>query len=272
MVPIDADAATTNSSSATLTLPGGSAVLFAGLYWSGNSTSATSRSTVTLAGPSGVSSVVSASAANTAVTSGSVYQSFADVTGSVLTGGTYTVGNIASTVGINHWAGWTLVVAFRNTMLPTRNLAVFDGLQTASSAAVPVDIAVSGFITPSTGTVKSVLGVVAYDGDRGSLEGSGAGGSLQFGPSTASLAAVFNTPNPVNDVFNSTITALGSNVTVGRNPTFTNTLGLDIDTLTPNTPLPNGSTSAVVRVIGTSGDTFYPGVITLATEIFAPNI
>ncbi len=273
-VPIDTDAdpATTNSSSATLSLPGGSAVLFAGLYWSGVSSSATNRSSVTLAGPSGVSSLVSASGANTAVIGGNIYQSFADVTASVLTGGTYTVGNIASTVGINQWAGWTLVVAFRNTTLPTRNLAVFDGLQTANNAAVPVDIAVSGLVTPSTGTVKSVIGVVAYDGDRGNLEGSGAGGSLQFGPSTASLAAVFNTPNPVNDVFNSTITNSGAEVLTPRNPSFTNTLGVDIDTLTPNTPLPNGSTSAVVRVIGTSGDTIYPGVITLATEIFVPNI
>jgi uncharacterized repeat protein (TIGR01451 family) len=273
MVALDTDssAATTNSSSATLNISGGSTVLFAGLYWSGISSSATNRSSVTLTGPSGVSSVVSASAANTAVI-GSVYQSFVDVTSSVTASGVYTVGNIASTVGSNNWAGWTLVVAFRNTTLPTRNLAVFDGLQQASSAAVPVDIAVSGFITPSTGTVKSVIGVVAYDGDRGSLEGTGAGGSLQFGPSTASLAAVFNTPNPINDVFNSTITNSGSEVLTPRNPSFTNTLGIDIDTLTPNTPLPNGSTSAVVRVIGTSGDTIYPGVITLATEIFVPNI
>jgi uncharacterized repeat protein (TIGR01451 family) len=279
-IDIDADAATSNSSSATLNLPAGSSVLFARLYWNGISTSAANRSGARFAIGGAASSAVTAT--GTYVTSGSVYQSFVDVTPTVQAAvtangagaysGVYTVGNVASTAGSNSWAGWTLVIAFKNTSLPTRNLAVFDGLQTASSATVPVDIAVSGFITPSLGSVKSVIGVVAYDGDRGSNEGTGAGGSLQFGKDASNLTAVFNTTNPVDDVFNSSITTLGSNVTAGQNPAFTNTLGVDIDTLTPNTPLPNGSTSAVVRVIGTSGDVIYPGIITLATEIFIPNI
>ena len=275
MVPIDTDSnpVTSNSSSAGLTLPAGSTVLFAGLYWSGISASAVNRAGATLAGPSGVSSPVTALATNTVVI-GSAYQSFADVTSAVQAGGAgqYTVGNIASTAGSNQWAGWTLVVAFKSSGQPTRNLTVFDGLQLANSAATPVDIGINGFITPSVGTVRSTIGVVAYDGDRGNLEGAGAGGSLQFGPNTGSLNAVFNGTNPVNDVFNSTITVLGTDVTAGRNPSYTNTLGVDIDTLTPNTPLPNGSSSAVVRVIGTSGDVIYPGIITLATEIFVPNI
>jgi len=275
MVPIDTDSdpATSNSSSAGLNLPAGSNVLFAGLYLNGISASATNRAAATFATPLAGGAPVTALAANVAAV-GSNYQSFIDVTTLVQAGGNgvYTVGNVASTAGAGNWGGWTMVVAYRNTSLATRNLAVFDGLQVANSASVPVDIGVSGFITPSVGTVKSTIGVVAYDGDRGSLEGSGAGGSLQFGPSTSSLSAVSNATNPVNDVFNSTITALGTDVTFGRTPAYTNTLGLDIDTLTPNTPLPNGSTSAVVRVIGTSGDVIYPGIITLATEIFVPNI
>ena len=277
MVPIDTDssAATSNSSSATLTLPTGSTVLFAGLYWNGTSSSAANRSAVSFAPPSGVYASLTAAAADVAViTASNAYQSFVDVTAQVRFGGNgvYSVGNVASTSGAGYWAGWTLVVAYKNSGQPTRNLTVFDGLQQASNAATPVDIGVSGFITPSVGAVKSTIGVVAYDGDRGSLEGTGAGGSLQFGPNTGSLTAVSNGTNPVNDVFNSTITALGTDVTTGSNPGYTNTLGVDIDTLTPNTPLPNGSTSAVVRVIGTSGDVIYPGIITLATEIFVPNI
>ncbi|GAA0500082.1 hypothetical protein [Deinococcus depolymerans] len=280
-IDTDTDAATSNSSSATLTLGSGSSVLFAGLYWSGISTSATNRAAVRLATPVTAGSSVALTATRTSVI-GSNYQSFADVTALLQAGGsgTYTVGNIASTAGTNSWAGWTLVVAYRNATQPTRNLAVFDGFLQASDPAAPVDIAVSGFITPSVGTVRSTIGVVAYDGDRGSQEGSAATpqGSLRFGPTTATLNTVSNTVNPVNDVFNSTISTTtgvaggGTDVTGGRTPAFTNTLGVDTDTFTPNTPLPNGSTSAVVRVIGTGNDVIFPGVITLATEIFVPNI
>lgn len=275
MRPIDTDSnsATSNSSSATLNLPSGSTVLFAGLYWSGISSSANNRARAYLAGPSGAGTAITASSTSTI---GDNYQSFLDVTSTVQAGGSgvYTVGNIASSAGNGSWAGWSLVVAFKNSALPTKNLAIFDGFQQASSASNPVDIAVSGFLTPRIGTVNSTIGVIAYDGDRGQNEGASATppGSLKFGAATTSLANVSNTANPVNDVFNSTISVLGSDVTAGRNPTYTNTLGLDIDTFTPNTALGNGSTSAVVRVIGTSGDVIFPGVITLATEIFVPNI
>ena len=278
-VDTDTDPLTTNSSSATLTLGSGSSVLFAGLYWSGISSSAANRAAVRLATPASAS--VALTATRTSVI-GSNYQSFVDVTTLVQAGGsgTYTAGNVASTAGGGSWAGWTLVVAYRNPAQPTRNLAVFDGFLQASDPAVPVDISVSGFITPSVGTVRSTIGVVAYDGDRGSQEGAAATpqGSLRFGPTTAALNTVSNTVNTVNDVFNSTISTTtgtaggGANVAGTRNPTFTNTLGVDIDTFTPNTPLPNGSTSAVVRVIGTGSDVIFPGVITLATEIFVPNI
>lgn len=272
-IDTDNDSTTTNSSSATLSLGPGSTVLFAGLYWAGISSSATNRSNVRLATPVAGSSAITASRVYTI---GSTYQSFADVTSLVQAGGSgvYTVGNVASTAGSGNYAGWTLVVAYKNSSLPTRNLTVFDGLLVASDPNVPVDISVSGLLTPSIGTVNSTIGVVAYDGDRGQAEGASASppGSLRFGANTSSLSTVSNAVNPVNDVFNSTISALGSNVTAGRNPSYTNTLGLDIDTFTPNTPLPNGSTSAVVRVIGTSADVIYPGVITLATDIFVPNI
>ncbi|MFB9994130.1 hypothetical protein ACFFLM_19415 [Deinococcus oregonensis] len=273
MVPSDTDSdpLTTNSSSATLNLPPGSSVLFAGLYWSGISGSATNRSKVSFGEPG--QAVVPLVSTNIA-TIGTTYQSFADVTAQVQAGGSgaYTVADINSTRGVGNWANWTLVVAFKNSALHVRNLSVFDGLQKAENTSVPVNIGVSGFLTPSIGAVSSTVGVVAYDGDRGAAEGAGAGGSLQFGSSSATLSPVFNAANPINDVFNSTVSALGTEVTVGRTPTFSNTLGLDIDTFSPNTPLPNGSTSAVVRVVGGPGDVIYPGVITLATDIFLPNL
>jgi uncharacterized repeat protein (TIGR01451 family) len=281
---VDSDSSTSNSSSASLNLPAGSTVLFAGLYWSGvttNQTTGAGRSSARLAIGGGASNAV---AALSVAAIGNDYQSFADVTGTVQAAvaangagaysGSYTLGNIASTTGPGNRASWTLVVAFRNTSLPTRNLAVFDGFQKANTANPLVNISVSGFLTPSSGTVSSVIGVVAYDGDRGTREGSAAGASLRFGPDAAALSPVFNTLNPITDVFNSTITAQGVTVSAGQNPDVAlDTLGFDLDTFVPNTPLPSGSTAAVVQVAGGGGnDTIFPGIITLATEIFVPNI
>ena len=57
---------------------------------------------------------------------------------------------------------------------PMRNLTVFDGLAMITSGwggggdNSTVDVPISGFLTPPFGPVDLNLGVVAYDGDRGS--------------------------------------------------------------------------------------------------------
>lgn len=276
IIKYDADGstntATTNSSIALLNIPAGSSILWAGLYWSGGKgSSASARTTVLFTTPNITNKTITAQQVDNIR---GVYQSFAEVTNDVSGSGTYSVGNIYSTGTSNTWSSWVLIVAFQNANEPTRNLAVFDGLERARSASDPVDITVSGFLTPSVGTVKSKVGVVAYDGDAGSSEGAAVNprGSLKFGPSLSNLNPISNTVNPRDDVFNSTISNLGTLVTTGSDPNYPNTLGLDADMLEPNIPLPNGSTSAVVRVVGTRNDWIYPGVITLGTEIFVPII
>jgi uncharacterized repeat protein (TIGR01451 family) len=271
MVEIDRDtnAATTNSSIAQLNLPGGASVLFAGLYWSGVSTAAARNSV--LFSTDGGGTYTSITASQLDVIGGNTYQGFANVTALVAaTGsGSYAVGNLRSTSSTGNWGGWTLVVAYAAASAPaTRNLSIFDGFQQATTG-VSVNAAVTGLLTPATGVVNSTIGVVAYDGDRATNEAAAA---LQFGPTTASLSTVSNTLNPANNFFNSTISVNGANVTAGRNPTFTNTLGVDVDVTSPNTPLPNGATSAVVRINGSSNDVIFPGVVTIATDIFIPDI
>lgn len=270
-VDVDGLAATTNSSIATLNLPAGSTVLFAGLYWSAQS--ATGRNAVQFRTPGGSYATVTATTVDSI---GNAYQSFANVTSQVSAAGSgaYTVGNIALTAGSNQWAGWTLVVAYQNLSTGTlRNLSVFDGFQLADGNNPQIDIAVSGFYTPTSGPVNSNVGLVTYDGDRGVQDSATANTpSLLFGPNAANLNPVFNAVNPVLDVFNSSISFDGNNVTAGRDPAYTNTLGVDIDVFQPNTPLPNGSNSALVRVRGSGGDVNYPGIITLATDVFEPNI
>jgi uncharacterized repeat protein (TIGR01451 family) len=277
---VDINAGTVNSSAARLLLNAGSAVAFAGLYWGGvtnNAATTALRGAVALATPlsGGAYTTITASVTNDTAAAGTAngaYQSFADVTGIVASAGagTYTVANVAATSGVtNVYAGWSLVVVFRDATQPTRNMVVYDGFQVVQNAAGSrtVDLTLTGFTTPPSGTVTSKLGLVAYEGDRSSTEGTA---GLLFGTSTATLSPVFNTLNPQTDVFNSTISTLNVH-NPDRNPNYQNTLGYDADILSPNTQLPNGATQAVVRV-STTSETIYPGVITLATNVFVPNI
>ncbi|MGY3266229.1 Ig-like domain-containing protein [Lysobacter sp. HA35] len=271
-VNVDADGGNNiNSSSATLTLPAGAVVRFAGLYWGADNTDAVARTTVRLRAPGLGYTTRTASLVDTvAGTNG--YQSFADITSVAAAqgSGVYTVANVAQTVGgTGHWGGWTIVVAYEDPNGTLRNLSVFDGLVYGNGTPAFQDINISGFYTPISGTVNTNLGLVVYDGDRGQSDG---GNSLEFGATTAALNAVSDASNPVNDVWNSSISFEGTPVTAGRTPAATNLLGIDIDNIKPATPLPYGSTTAVLRVRATSGDVNYQGVVTLATDAFEPEI
>ena len=265
---VDNDGSTFNSSRATLSLPGGSTVLFAGLYWSGRGGTATQRSSVRFATPGSGYVGITASVVDE-ISNG--YQGFANVTSQVVAGGNgaYTIANVFGNSASDSWAGWSLVVAYSNPGQPTRNLAVFDGWQRANDINQPVNLAVSGFITPPTGVVNSTIGVLAWDGDRPGTDG---GNGLQFGPTLGTLNPVSNAVNSANNFWNSTISVNGAHVTAGRTPAYTNTLGMDLDFQSPNTPLPNGATSAVVQVRGTSGEVIWIGMVSLATEVYAPNL
>jgi uncharacterized repeat protein (TIGR01451 family) len=267
-VDVDADLTTFNSSSAQLFMPAGSSIAFAGLYWAGNSNAA-ARNTVRFATPSAGYITLTAAVLDSATAEPEAYQAFAEVTSLVSAAGVgaYTVANIQTDSGpTNEYSGWTLVVVYQNASLPTRNMVVYDGYRRLQGGG-SIDINLSGFTTPLAGPVANKLGVVGYDGDRGSTEGSA---GLRFGQTVATLTTVSNVLNPASDVFNSTLSTLG-NQNTGTSPNFANTLGYDADIFQVNTPLPNGATSAVVRV-STSGETIDIGVVTLVTDIFVPNI
>ena len=270
---VDSDASTFNSSSATLNMPAGSTVLFAGLYWSGRAATADRSTSVLLSTPASGYGTVAATGPLDATT-GNAYQGFADVTALVAAGGNgvYTVANVFGNSATDSWAGWSLVVAYSNPALPPRNLSIFDGWQRAADVNTPINLNISGFITPPSGPVNTTIGVLAWDGDR---PGNDGGAGLQFGPDLGSLSPVGTGAggiNPDNNFWNSTISFNGSHVTAGRTPAYTNTLGMDLDYLQPNVPLPNGANSAVVQVRGTSGEVVWPGMVSLATDVYAPDL
>ncbi|MCX6371257.1 MAG: hypothetical protein NTZ58_08405 [Solirubrobacterales bacterium] len=279
MLDVDSDPSTFNSSRADLILPAGYEVLFAGLYWTGD----TSRGDV-IKGTNGfvgtpavapnvgaigqVLFTVPGAAASTAVTASSAdqttgkeYGAFADVTSLVRAAGpgTYTVANVQAGTGGNRSAGWTLVVAYADADEPLRNLAVSDGFLSVSGQAL-VSIPLSGFKTPSSGAVKTEVGVVAYEGDAGVT-----GDYL-----TLNDQRLVDAVHPDNNTENSTIANLGSLVTT-KSPDWKNQLGYDSSFFAADGFLGNSATTAILKA-KTTGDTYLPQVVTFATELFSPNV
>ena len=121
-------------------------------------------------------------------------------------------------------------------------------------------IPVSGFKTPPSGPVRTTVGLVAYEGDAG-LTGDSA---------SLNTTKLSDPGSPANNFFGSSISNLGTNVTT-RNPNDTNNWAYDSELVNANGILPNNATSANV-VVTTSGDTYFPAVVTFATDLFAPII
>jgi uncharacterized repeat protein (TIGR01451 family) len=277
----DGDSATTlDSTSATLTLPPGATVLFAGLYYGAETTAGTGgqpapvpagRNTVKLKVPG--ASTYETLTANTFDLIDTIpaqpYQGFVDVTGRVAAAGNgdYWVGDVQAATGIDRDAGWALVVAYRDTAQPARNLTVFDGFTSVTSGTGAVAINLSGFRTPPAGPVRTTLGVVAFEGDRGSTGDSLTLNSTLLkdasnpGPPPSTVAANF---------FNSTIGTNGVPFTA-KQPNYLNQLGFDADLVNADGILPNGATDAKVT-LKTSSEQYFPGVVTFATELFAPSV
>ena len=138
---------------------------------------------------------------------------------------------------MDRYAGWSLVVVYRDPALPLRNLTVFDGLAAIQQGDPPLSIGVSGFKTPISGPVRSSVGLVAYEGDRGS-----AGDRLALNGQFLTDAA-----NPANNVFNSSVSFQGTNTITQRIPPYVNGLGFDADRIVADGLLANGGDERDVR-------------------------
>lgn len=279
---VDSDPSTFDSSQATLNLPSDGVVLFAGLYWTGIQkkgeviTGANGYVGVPLPPPNASAigqvkfklpdspvyqTVTAANVDLGPISVGSGYGAFADVTELVTEAGPgiYTVADVQTGTGGNTAAGWSLVVAYADQAEPLRNLSVFDGLKVVSGSSA-IDIALSGFKTPSAGTVRTTIGVVAAEGDAGAT-----GDYLSVNDNLLTDAV-----HPSNNTENSTIANRGAHVTT-KNPDWRNQLGYDSSLFSADGFLPNGATSAMFRA-KTSGDTYAPQAITFATELFSPQV
>jgi hypothetical protein len=268
MERVDIDPATFDSSSATLSIPAGATVQFAGLYYGARTSKGTggeaatdpnARGTVLLQSPGALTySPLTATVDDSTSVAGS-YAGFVDVTAQVAAAGSgdYTVADVQSGTGEDRYAGWSLIVVYSDPASPPRSIQVFDGLASIVNGEAPLTIPVTGLETPPSGTVTAEAGIVAYEGDRG---GNNNKDRLLLAGRELSDAA-----NPPNNVFNSTIAVDGTNVTA-KNPNYDNQLGFDSDLIQANGFLANGVTATTLEE-STGFEQYLTQAIVVAIEL-----
>lgn len=280
---------TFNSSTSDLNLPPCSEVLFAGLYWGSDYGSSGTDSTWQTPGYNTVKLKIPGAANYTTLTSTQTdkmsaayspglphtgYLCFRDITSlvnSTNANGTYTVADVVGPIGrTNSCGGWTIVIVYYNPSLLPRNLTVFDGNVIINQGDPPVNVNISGFLTPPSGPVSCELGAVVYDGDRSGTD------SFSFRQNGA--PAFYNLANntvPFNgnaDAWNSKISYKNTLVAT-RNPAFNNTLGYDASIFdlpnTGNANLSNSQTAATVR-FSSPGENYFVHVLTTSISQYNP--
>jgi hypothetical protein len=254
---------------ATLSVPAGRQIAFAGLYWSANRyagalgdgpdawTGPLDHATIT--GPDGLDHAVSGEVVATVDGQDGgarqYYQSFADVTDIVAGAGAgdWRVADVA-TAATRHdpvrtyYGGWSLVVVYAEPGAD-QDVAVYDGGAWVGNGSAPT----FDFATEASGTAR--FGVVAWEGDRG---GEGDRLVLDRGEDGAPAGTALTpirwdgTAGSPNDAFTST--AVGS--------PWANSLGVDVKPFAP-VALSGGLHSLTAS---TSGEQYLIGAVTVTTS------
>ena len=291
-----------NSSAANVTIPVGSTIKSAFLFWHGDMSKPSTadggkafnigvakgcetdanfcRDKVWMLTPKDTAAqVVTASAMSSENPTSGIYRAHADITKDLVqindnkwtvANGQKTisvrVGDIESAQGRDTQAGWSIIVAYAHPNEDLRNVVIYGGLAKVAQND-PAEVSLSGLQTPPSGNVTTTFGVVAAEGDASE------GGDFVTLLSGATSTTVADAANPSNNTANSTISQNGSiqtyfNNTDGR---YTNTFGTDGDLFTLKNAIPNNATSATVRM-GTNLETYYPIGFAVATALYSPEI
>lgn len=225
------------SSSATYNLNPGDVVQSAYLYWAG---SGTGDFNVNL---NGTPIVAERTFALTLASSGMpFFSAFADVTSLVSeTGsGSYTLSNLDVSSFLNpndycvngtNFAGWAIVIVYRNDALPLNQLNVYDGLQN-----VPTSLTINLSSLNVIDNADAKIGFVAWEGDR----------NIAVTETLTINGNVISNPplNPANNAFNGTNSLTGS----------TTLYNMDLDIYNIENNIAIGDSSALIQL--TSGQDF----------------
>ena len=269
-----------NSTSANLVLAPNDVVLEAWLYWIGrlNDNSTTNRANanrIKFKTPTsnGYVDLASNPGKFNWMVAGSLfdYGAAVDVTQFVQQGGTYWVADLQSTAMFNQGSGWALAVVVQDRGFPrtrtVKNISLYDGFSgvfNVNPYPSTVSSTIAGFLTPKTGTVKSNLIVFAGESDRALSD------TMSLTKRDGTVIALQDSLNDPSNMQNGTISKNGANVTT-RNPSFSNTLGIDIDELNVSNIIENNQTSTVIT-ISSFNDRIFLEMYGFATDLYIPKV
>lgn len=254
-------------SAAVLQIPVGATVAYARLYWSSlykEDNSPTSTVTIDRPGSGGFSHQITVGSSDIQAT-GQAFQGTADITALLQKhgAGVYRVGGFAKAELVdrndaNLYAGWGVVVVYKQSSEPLRHVAVYDGL-TAVSPGVSSMMQLRGFAVPQV-VGASRLGVIAYEGDAEET-----GDALKV----KGIALTDGSTGGVSNLFNSSRTTLGQAMSVmGDLPQMTGAAGsmsgLDLDILDLTTALSPGETWLQLDMLtgpALNNDQYYIGAL-----------
>ena len=174
----------------------------------------------------------------------------------------YSVGNIQGAQGIGTSAGWALMIVYANAAEDLRHIEVKSGLALVAPRSAH-NFEFTGFDSPLAGDINSIVGFAGVDGDAGTV-----GDSLTV-RATSGSTLISNFVNPSNNVFNSSVSIDGtrsnylSGESLGKSK---NTFGLEADRFTVTNALDHGANSARLTFNSTA-DSFYIAGIAFATPL-----
>jgi uncharacterized repeat protein (TIGR01451 family)/MYXO-CTERM domain-containing protein len=285
---------TSNGSTAVLTLPVESQVLYAELVWGGSheyveDVSAFLDDPVTLSfGGDTLSVMPDPATATTVELNGSFviryYMRSANVTDFVAQHGegTYAVegvpGTQAATINSTNAAGWSIIVAYRYDGEPIRNLSVFAGDTAFVDENTTVDYTVSGFCAPPAGDIEGTIAIATVEGDANRV-----GDQLAIGETAISTFVNLSGPNnPADNFFCSQINGpdgqldTSGSFGMANHVPGTNAVGArqgwdvaHVALSSADGQLVPGQTSAVLRT-QTLDDSYMPVLAGIAIDVNAP--
>lgn len=280
-IDVDGDASTINSSSATLSIPGGftkcKSIKYAILYWSAilqqNDRTDIEKVKIKLPGKTSYLAIVGNKVYDKPADpigdeKNKVYVCSYDLTKELkaLTTpeGVYTVGNIKTSTGLNGGtglsAGWSLFIVYEDPALSAKNITTFDGFAGINDGDPDLIIPIDGFTTIPAGPVNSKFAFAALEGDRSIINDQ----LLIDGKEMSTIN------RPSNNFFNSTITS-GNAILGGRTPNSSNTLGYDMGIFDQTDVLKNNQTQTKVTLT-TKGDVYFYFFNAFSVEIIQPKI
>ncbi|MFF9195191.1 DUF3344 domain-containing protein [Streptomyces sp. NPDC014779] len=274
-VDVDADPNTYNSSSAELRVPAGARVSWARLYWGGNLLAGEQKppadnGRVLIAEPGGQYKALLADTTigHRTADGADAFQASADVTELVRSArsGLWTVAQVNVAMGrsaVGGWGGWTLVAAYEKADEPLRRLAVWDGFEALGprNQELTVPLALGAHRIP--GGADGRVGIVGYDGDRGT---SGDHLAVETGRAkSVTRSVVSDSANSADDVMNSSITDSGTS-RMERLPAHQNTLGYDSDVFDLRGALRHGADRFHIR-LGSRKDAVWLGALFLQADL-----